>query len=694
MSKAYSEQKKLLFSQKFYSDLNVEGGLYGSLIRSPLSSGIFRNISFLKDIPDEIKSKCKILTAKDFSTKNEIRMLETSLEIFCKDKIHYKGEPLGILLCEDEKLIKYIFSNNKLNIEIEAEAGTEKIDEEKTLIIEKNKQSENFSSDFFEKADFCIEGEWINKINPFSMKETNGAIAIPYDNKIQIFAPNHWLSHLEDTIADITGIKKEDIFISRTNISVQNTNAIWLNEITTVQAVLASLKTNKTVKIAYTREEQETFIENPAEIKIKHKTALDKDGRILSMDIQIETDIGFKNPFTEEIAERLLVSAMGIYKSRNFRITSKVFSSKEAPKYVNLSSIAMHSFFAIENQIQKISIEMDFSPKEIRLKNIDYEAEFSKNLNLKEAILSITQNLDSSIRIFDPSSTSIHYKRTINETPADFSASDFERKILAYKIKSRTTKINETLSEYKQNLKGIAISCAVEGNGYSKRNLSLKTELREDGKFVIDSFPVSDSTWGIWTRTINDILKLDRSMVFLNPTMDSNKSYNWPDTLCENISTKNYLLKQCCLETLKGTSNVSMSTFENNEEQKKLFHSTVFAVCLLELEIEPYNVDVKILKISVTLDCGKIYNTKKAVSSVKLEIQNLLSQFVNNETLSCNEINVSFIESKEDFKPVGHILQSILPAAFSSALSIALNKTINKLPITKEEIYNASKNNN
>lgn len=694
MSKAYSEQKKLLFSQKFYSDLNVEGGLYGSIIRSPLSSGIFRNITFLKDIPDEVKSKCQILTAKDFSTKNEVKMFETSLEIFCKDKIHYKGEPLGILLCEDEKLIKYIFSNNKLNIEIEAEAGTEKIDEEKTLIIEKNKQSENFSSDFFEKADFCIEGEWTNQIKPFSMKETNGAIAIPYDNKIQIFAPNHWLSHLEDTIADITGIKKEDIFISRTNISVQNTNAIWLNEITTVQAVLAALKTNKTVKIAYTREEQEEFIENPAEIKIKHKTALDKDGRILSMDIQIETDIGFENPFAEEIAERLLVSAMGIYKSRNFRITSKVFSSKEAPKYVNLSSIAMHSFFAIENQIQKISIEMDFSPKEIRLKNIDYEAEFSKNLNLKEAILSITQNLDSSIRIFDPSSTSIHYKRTINETPADFSASDFERKILAYKIKSRTTKIDETLSEYKQNLKGIAISCAVEGNGYSKRNLSLKTELREDGKFVIDSFPVSDSTWGIWTRTINDILKLDRSMVFLNPTMDSNKSYNWPDTLCENISTKNYLLKQCCLETLKGTSNVSMSTFENNEEQKKLFHSTVFAVCLLELEIDPYNVDVKILKISVTLDCGKIYNTKKAVSSVKLEIQNLLSQFVNNETLSCNEINVSFIESKEDFKPVGHILQSILPAAFSSALSIALNKTINKLPITKEEIYNASKNNN
>lgn len=694
MSKAYSEQKKLLFSQKFYSDLNVEGGLYGSLIRSPLSSGIFRNISFLKDIPDEVKSKCQILTAKDFSTKNEIRMLETSSKILCEDKINYKGEPLGILLCEDEKLIKYIFSNNKLNIEIEAEAGTEKIDEEKTLIIEKNKQSENFSSDFFEKADFCIEGEWTNQIKPFSMKETNGAIAIPYDNKIQIFAPNHWLSHLEDTIADITGIKKEDIFISRTNISVQNTNAIWFNEITTVQAVLAALKTNKTVKISYTRDEQEEFIENPAEIKIKHKTALDKDGRILSMDIQIETDIGFENPFAEEIAERLLVSAMGIYKSRNFRITSKVFSSKEAPKYVNLSSIAMHSFFAIENQIQKISIEMDFSPKEIRLKNIDYEAEFSKNLNLKEAILSITQNLDSSIRIFDPSSTSIHYKRTINETPADFSASDFERKILAYKIKSRTTKINETLSEYKQNLKGIAISCAVEGNGYSKRNLSLKTEFREDGKFVIDSFPVSDSTWGIWTRTINDILKLDRSMVFLNPTMDSNKSYNWPDTLCENISTKNYLLKQCCLETLKGTSNVSMSTFENNEEQKKLFHSTVFAVCLLELEIEPYNVDVKILKISVTLDCGKIYNTKKAVSSVKLEIQNLLSQFVNNETLSCNEINVSFIESKEDFKPVGHILQSILPAAFSSALSIALNKTINKLPITKEEIYNASKNNN
>lgn len=692
MSKAYSEQKKLLFSQKFYSDLNVEGGLYGSIIRSPLSSGIFRNITFLKDIPDEVKSKCQILTAKDFSTKNEVKMFETSLEIFCKDKIHYKGEPLGILLCEDEKIIKYIFSNNKLNIEIEAEE--ENIDEKKTLVIEKSKQSENFSSDFFEKADFCIEGEWINKINPFSMKETNGAITIPYDNKIQIFAPNHWLSHLEDTIADITGIKKENIFISRTNISIQNTNAIWLNEITTVQAVLAALKTNKTVKISYTRDEQEEFIENPAEIKIKHKTALDKDGRILSMDIQIETDIGFENPFAEEIAERLLVSAMGIYKSRNFRITSKVFSSKEAPKYVNLSSIAMHSFFAIENQIQKISIEMDFSPKEIRLKNIDYEAEFSKNLNLKEAILSITQNLDSSIRIFDPSSTSIHYKRTINETPADFSASDFERKILAYKIKSRTTKINETLSEYKQNLKGIAISCAVEGNGYSKRNLSLKTELREDGKFVIDSFPVSDSTWGIWTRTINDILKLDRSMVFLNPTMDSNKSYNWPDTLCENISTKNYLLKQCCLETLKGTSNVSMSTFENNEEQKKLFHSTVFAVCLLELEIDPYNVDVKILKISVTLDCGKIYNTKKAVSSVKLEIQNLLSQFVNNETLSCNEINVSFIESKEDFKPVGHILQSILPAAFSSALSIALNKTINKLPITKEEIYNASKNNN
>jgi len=691
--KSSEEKRKINFSLNYYSDLSALNMLYGRIIRSPKNSGVLKSVSFSKNVPIEIQKRCRIITANDIPGSKKIEMLGVESEILCERNIKYKGEPVALLLCDEEYLLRNLIKSELINVEISNDDESNFVLYEKKLLLQKVSKSESFNEKIFdtiasEPTNHIIEEEWTNRIKSASFKETDGAFATAFDDEIYISTPNHWIGNLEKSISKATNIPIEKIFITRTKVSIQNTNAIVRNEITSTLASIATLLTKRPVKIYLTRDEQEKYIENIAKINIYHKTAINKEGIIIAAQIKINVDIGESNPFSEEIAERLLISALGLYKTDNFNIEANIYSSPKPPQAVKLSAIAMHSFFAIENQIQKIAIETGISPKILKFKNFNTDFELFKELKIEEALSLIVKKLDVEIRKEDFTASKNAVFRAKKEVVENFEPSEFDRKFVAFKMKGQTTNIEDTISPYIQNPKGIGLTFAVEGNGYSKRNLYLKTEIRDDGIFIIDSFPVSDSTWSIWTRTINEQLKINKSMVYVTANVNA---LDWPDTLCDNISVKTVLLKQCCKEILKGNPEVTVKAFDFNK--KSLFFSASFATCMLEIEIDPCTFDIKILSMNIIIDCGKVYNKAIVETAVKLDVQKILSQLVENEILSPKELKIQFIDSEEEPKKIGHLLQSVIPAAFSSALSIALGKTVNSLPITKEGIYNVCKNN-
>ena len=96
---------------------------------------------------------------------------------------------------------------------------------------------------------------------------------------------------------------------------------------------------------------------------------------------------------------------------------------------------------------------------------------------------------------------------------------------------------------------------------------------------------------------------------------------------------------------------------------------------------------VKIRGIWITVDIGHVLNEKQAKLSVLRNIDDILSNLVEGHPLKSEKIHINFVETQPEPKQLGELIYNILPAAFANAVSLVLNKTITKLPLSGDTIY-------
>ena len=136
--------------------------------------------------------------------------------------------------------------------------------------------------------------------------------------------------------------------------------------ILSARAAVAALKANKPVKIHYTREESilESYKRHP--YKMKYKVGCKKNGKIISMKIDILADGGAYSSMSPFVTWRSVVQATGPYEIEN------VWTDVRAVYTNNPYTGAMRGFgspqpiFAQESIMDEIAIKLGLTPEEIR----------------------------------------------------------------------------------------------------------------------------------------------------------------------------------------------------------------------------------------------------------------------------------------------------------------------------------------
>ena len=156
------------------------------------------------------------------------------------------------------------------------------------------------------------------------------------------------------------------------------------------------------------------------------------------MDILIHVNSGAYNPFAQEIADRLAIASTGVYNCPNIKISSNIYKSHSIPSSIDFSIISAKAFYAIENQMNKISRECGIDPLELRL------------MNLKTA----GKNSGSQIVLELP--------KAKEALEALAQKSTFLRKNAVYKMEDLYRFAQDNASPYAPPMRGIAIACAYE----------------------------------------------------------------------------------------------------------------------------------------------------------------------------------------------------------------------------------------
>ncbi len=695
-AKKYSSLKnRISVKNDFYSDIAFKNMLYAITIRSPIDRGIITSI-FQETIPDGYY----LFTARDVPGSNMLETPQGKISIFSEGNVSYKGEPIGILVGPDERTLIQIQQSLQINYDTNTiEDYLEPLDNEKSELSTPSSTQKTFVrgnnaehiEDVFSSAEYVAEHEWTYNLNTPYYREPQGAVAHFDGEQLTVYTPTQWISNLRNALCKTTLIDTDNIIINKTKSYDHTTNSIWYNSIISCQVAIAAYHTKSYVKLVYTRPEQETFIDCMMPVHFNYKTAADKDGHLLAIKADIDLDTGNNNLFATEIIDRLVISAAGCYSAQNINITVNAKHSRKPPLSIDLQLLDSASFFASENQINLMSDISGIPPAEIR--KINMPETDSEELSLYPTFF------------FTPKS-----QETID---ALINSSSFNRKYASYKLNS-LARIKNGAQEFIASpnlppLRGIGTACGFEGSFYYGSELygseqTLDVTLEENGTITIHCSPISKPIQEIWTHLASEILGLPASSVKINSNFETDNEPLLPESAHANISILTGLLKKCCESikrrkegveipyTVKKKLNPQEKNNWNTENYTgKPFHRSSFAVAFVEVEFDPCTFREIIREINIVINGGKILNSVAAENSIRLGIEKVLRSLVKDDSIECDNIHISFVASDEEPAEIGKLVYQVLPAAYTEAISQAIGKVINKIPITTDTLYNIIK---
>ena len=702
----------------FYSDAEKEGCLYAALIRSPAPAGKIKNVT-VPDLPEGYF----MLTSKDLPGSKSISANKTITKIFGYGNVAYSGEPLGILFGPDEEKVYKLLDTANITFDVENLESAlhnvinqqeetanfkeflEQINEMPSLnaVIDKSHVEENpnvvvatreikhglyqtlslaqADTKLFDNADFTSTDTWKEKLLTPKWQETEGAFSYTEGDKIHVYVPTRWTAFTQKSVAQVLDIEEEQVYIHKTKSAGIYPAGLVRTTQLAVQIAAASWATKKPVRLVLSQFEQENYMVPGVLTEITYRTALNKDGRLTALKIIIDIDIGSSNPFAQEITDRIAIAAASYYKPDNLYISAKAHTSKNPPTSISMQIIESQAFFAIENELQKISNQSKIFPDELRLFNAHQSSE-SKDFPFNIPTGDVESVIQTALR-----------------------ESDFNRKYASFHMEAIDRAEKDSKPFFALPLRGIGLATAYIPSGYYGQSsftndTKLEITLNADEKLVIHTIKPSEVIQDIWKNSAAEILQIPKQNIQINSDFPYDQLPEHPEDSYSSISIMNELVKKCCTDIQKkrfhqplpitakrGGQLTARNKWNKDSFSGTPFYTTSFIATVVEVELDTYPYSEKIKGIWITLDCGEHFDEAAARRTLKLEIQQELNMLVRGKTVPCDAINISFVKSNNRSGQVGGLIHNSLPAAFSSALSLALTTQLTELPCTEDLLF-------
>ncbi len=140
-------------------------------------------------------------------------------------------------------------------------------------------------------------------------------------------------------------------------------------------AALLAMKCGHAVKMVYDRMEDLAATTKRHPSRVRHRTALDSDGKLLAMDIDIATDGGAYSTLSSTVLSRATLHSPGPYVCPNVRVRSRSWATNTVPYGAFRGFGAPQATFAIERHMDEIAAAIGMDPVELRRRNFLHDGD-------------------------------------------------------------------------------------------------------------------------------------------------------------------------------------------------------------------------------------------------------------------------------------------------------------------------------
>ncbi|MFA7420166.1 MAG: xanthine dehydrogenase family protein molybdopterin-binding subunit [Melioribacteraceae bacterium] len=477
--------EKITGKAKFADDYKFEGMLFSVMLRIPATHAKINAIDFSAIENDPaVKS---IITSKDVPGAKKMGMIKNDQPIFCDEKVVTPGDVLAMILGEDENELRELVAKIKVDYSLlpTLTDPTKSLDEDALLIhpefgsnlichhpLRKGNVEKGFS-----ESDEILERIYTTQTIEHAYIEPEAVIAVPLEaGAVKVTGSIQNPFTARRIVASVLNLPNEKVQIIQAQLGGSFGGKDDTMCMLSARAAVAALKTNRPVKIRYTRDESilESYKRHP--YILKYKVGFSKSGRIKAMKVDLLADGGAYCSMSPFVTWRSVVQATGPYEIEN------VHTDVRAVYTNNPYTGAMRGFgspqpiFAQESLMDEIALRVGLTPDEIRrINGLKLGSVTATGQTLKEHDVNLIPVMDKAVAFTNFSEKWKAYKKN-------------QEKMNEYVFDKPIFKHEQFISPEKLIKKGIGLAVSFRGCSLGAEGLdqsSCYISVQPNGKIVM-----------------------------------------------------------------------------------------------------------------------------------------------------------------------------------------------------------------
>lgn len=358
-------EKKCSGEALYIDDMQITGMLYAGTLRSTKAKAIIKKIK-LPILPDGYT----IIDEKDIPSATYVKMLKTDWPFFASKQVNYIGEPLLLIVGPDKKKISELISAAIVEYQ-ELEPNFSIEDNGECIIdytINKGEFNDIASKMKKEKA-ITLDETFSTGYQEHVYLEPQGMIGIYENDTVSVYGSIQCPYYVKNALIQAFGWSEEKIRVIQTVTGGGFGGKEEYPSMIAGHVAFAAYKTGKPVKLVFSRQEdiEVTTKRHPSRIRIK--SYLSPEDKVIAIDIDIRLDSGAYAGLTEVVLQRSMFASIGVYNIPHVHVRGRAFSTNTVPTGAFRGFGAPQAFFAIEMHMSHLAKKIGEIPAEFKKKH-------------------------------------------------------------------------------------------------------------------------------------------------------------------------------------------------------------------------------------------------------------------------------------------------------------------------------------
>src|SRR5580658_9942763 len=393
---------KLLGRARYLDDIQRDGMWYGATVRSSIPRGLIRSIGFDRRID---WSEFTVVTAADIPGKNHIHLINTDQPVLADGMVNHCEEAIALLAHKDKHKLREAVDAVIIEYEpLKPVLSIEESERQDTIVWGADNLLKSF---LLEKGDVdsvwahaahIVEGEYRTGAQEHLYIENNGVIAeYSAGGGVTVWGSLQCPYYVHKSLLAVFDFPEDKVRVIQTETGGAFGGKEDYPSTLAAHAALLALKCGHTVKMVYDRMEDLAATTKRHPSRIRHRTALDKHGKLLAMDIEVDTDAGAYATLSSTVLSRATLHSPGPYVCPNVRVHSHAWATNTVPYGAFRGFGAPQAIFAIERHMDEIAATIGIDPVELRRRNFLHDGDTTATEQVMRDPVILDQLLDRAL---------------------------------------------------------------------------------------------------------------------------------------------------------------------------------------------------------------------------------------------------------------------------------------------------------